>query len=90
MNLPSCVAAEPACQALSVYARQHRLTLTDLADVLDLPDLDIRRDMQRRWLPWPLADRVAVALGHHPWELWPDWFDITCESNSDRDTGVPQ
>ena len=21
------------------------------------------------------ADRVAIALGHHPAELWPDWWE---------------
>jgi transposase-like protein len=22
------------------------------------------------------ADRVAVAVGHHPWEVWPEWYEL--------------
>lgn len=90
MNVPSYVVAEPARQALSAYARQHRLALVDLTDVLHLRDVDVRSIMQRRWLPWPLADRVAVALGRHPWELWPEWLEATGGSKYTGDAGVAQ
>lgn len=36
-----------------------------------------------RWrsqgLPLDSADRVAVALGLHPAEVWPDWYRLTQE-----------
>lgn len=65
----------PARRALIEYARRRRLRLDELADVLHLDDLDVPGVVQGRRLPWPLADRIAVALGHHPYELWPEWFD---------------
>lgn len=40
--------------------------------------LGVSRRQVCRWragtsrLPVPTADRLAVATGHHPFELWPD------------------
>lgn len=34
-----------------------------------------------RWrtdgLPLDSADRIAVAVGLHPVEIWPDWYELT-------------
>lgn len=74
MTRLSRLSTTPARRALTDYARERRLSLEELADVLHL-DFDVRALIDRRWLPWHLADQVAVALGHHPYELWPEWFD---------------
>ncbi len=48
-------------------------SITLLADATGIP-----RTTLSRWnvmgLTADAADEVAVALGHHPGELWPDWF----------------
>ena len=45
-----------------------------LAEVLHRP-----RRVVTRWKALGLsliqADRCAVALGHHPVDLWPDWYE---------------
>jgi len=77
----------PARRALVEYARRRRLSMDQLSDVLHLDDVDIPALVQRRWLPWPLADRVAVALGRHPCELWPEWFEGRAARRRDRQPG---
>ncbi|MBW3536188.1 MAG: hypothetical protein KY395_00270 [Actinobacteria bacterium] len=32
---------------------------------------------RRDGLPMASADRIAVALGMHPVEVWPDWYEAT-------------
>ena len=43
--------------------------------------LDRSRRVVTRWKALGLslvqADRCAVALGHHPVDLWPDWYEAT-------------
>ena len=73
----------PARRALVAYARQRRLRLDQLADVLRLNDLDMPAVLNRRRMSWHIADRIAVALGRHPYELWPEWFD-----RADADPGI--
>lgn len=47
-----------------------------LAEALRRP-----RRVITRWktlgLPLVQADRCAVAVGHHPVDLWPDWYEAT-------------
>lgn len=33
----------------------------------------------RRRVSWYNADRIAVHLGLHPVDLWPEWFDLAPE-----------
>ena len=35
----------------------------------------LHRLLSRDRLRSDAADRIAVTLGRHPRELWPDWFD---------------
>ena len=35
----------------------------------------LHRLLSRDRLRSDAADRIAVTLGRHPSELWPDWFD---------------
>jgi hypothetical protein len=43
--------------------------------------LGLDRAQVARWrnggLPIDSADRVAVAAGCHPAEVWPEWYDLT-------------
>jgi len=60
MTRLSRLSTAPARRALTDYARERRLRLEELADVLHL-DIDLPALVERRWLPWHLADQVAVA-----------------------------
>ena len=66
--------AGPAQRALRGFARRHDLPLDGVAIAIALDSQLIDSVMQRRWLPWDLADALAVALGEHPSALWPEWF----------------
>lgn len=49
-------------------------TTTELARTCGV----VRRQMQRYGvygLPESVADRIAVRLGMHPAEIWPEWFE---------------
>jgi len=43
-------------------------------------DLGVSRTTWKQWRRVGLsplaADRIAVRLGHHPIELWSDWYDV--------------
>jgi lambda repressor-like predicted transcriptional regulator len=67
--------AAPARRAIAVWVDSHRLDLQDLAEVLHLPRHELRLLLGRPWLTWETADAIAVALGRHPFEIWPGWFD---------------
>lgn len=45
-----------------------------LADVLRLDRSTLHRLLTRDRLRYDAADHIAVALGCHPYELWPEWF----------------
>ncbi len=73
--MPVTFPAEPARQLLLARADVHNITLTELGDILGLPRRTLHRLLASPRLRWDAADRVAVALGRHPSELWPGWFD---------------
>jgi hypothetical protein len=45
--------------------------------------LGCERTLVSKWrnhgLPLVSADRLAVSLGLHPVEVWPDWYELTGE-----------
>jgi hypothetical protein len=49
----------------------------DAAIVADVTGLPLKRVAQWRvrGMGTTAADRAAVALGLHPGEIWPEWFD---------------
>lgn len=51
---------------------------SELAKKTGMPRRSLLRYSQRG-LPIPAADEIAVALGLHPCELWPDWFEMEDE-----------
>ena len=69
------VPSEPARLLLRARAELNDVPMTEVGDVLGLPRRTLHRLLASSQLRWDTADRVAVALGQHPSELWPDWFD---------------
>lgn len=69
--------AEPARALLLVRARQAHISLCELALAIGLPKRTLQRVLGSARLRWDIADRTAVALGYHPCEVWPTWFDYT-------------
>ena len=57
--------------------------LIALADVLRLDRSTLHRLMGRDRLRYDAADRVAIALGRHPYELWPEWFTNSPEQKGE-------
>lgn len=75
--------AEPARALLTARARQADLSLHELALTIGLPKRTLHRVLASPRLRWDIADRVAIALGHHPCELWPTWFGLAHENRND-------
>ena len=69
--------AAPARTRLQAVACARGLPLVVIADDLGIPRRTMWRILNGARIRWDTADRVAVALGHHPCELWPDWFPAT-------------
>jgi lambda repressor-like predicted transcriptional regulator len=76
--------AEPARALLLARARQAGISICELALTLGLPKRTLHRVLSSTRLRWDIADRVAIALGHHPCELWPTWFDLAHEAANDE------
>lgn len=66
--------AEPARRVINAFASGQRITLAEAAGQLRLDAALVQAVFHRRWIPWEAADAIAVALGHHPCDLWPEWF----------------
>jgi lambda repressor-like predicted transcriptional regulator len=68
--------AGPARARLETAARNRGLPIIHLASELGIPRRTVCRIIAGSRIRWSTADRVAIALGHHPSELWPHWFEI--------------
>lgn len=66
--------AGPVRDLLALRASEAGVGVNQLADVLRVSRRTLQRVMTRDRLRWDSADHLAVALGHHPSELWPSWF----------------
>jgi lambda repressor-like predicted transcriptional regulator len=80
-NLPD-LASTPASRwfptepALAVLDKMFvDTTTTDRAVQLGLDRRTVQRLATRSRLRSDAADRIAIALGRHPCEIWPEWFD---------------
>jgi lambda repressor-like predicted transcriptional regulator len=49
--------------------------LNVIADLAGINRRRLQRVLARERLRSDAADALAVALGRHPCELWPDWFE---------------
>ncbi len=66
-------AAAPIRDLLVRMARDRALTVTELAHQLRLDRRTVQRVCARETLSLATADRVAIACGRHPCEIWPEW-----------------
>ena len=67
-------ARAPAQRLLRQQAAKQSGDLSALADILRLDRSTLYRVLGRDRLRYDTADRIAVGLGRHPSELWPEWF----------------
>ena len=72
---PSFFAAAPAQRLLARAVADCDGNLTEASIVLRIDRSSLHRLLSREWLRSDAADRIAVTLGRHPSELWPEWFD---------------
>lgn len=63
----------PALEA--IRARLADCSTTQLAEVLAVDRRTLQRVARRPFIRRDAADRLAVALGRHPSEIWVEWFD---------------
>ena len=71
---PTFLPAAPAQRLLRQQAAHQAGDLSALAQVLRLDRSTLYRVLGRERLRYDTADRIAVGLGRHPSELWPEWF----------------
>ena len=67
--------AEPARRALRRLATDRDLSIRALAANIGVDPCTIHRLFTRDRIRWDAADHIAVALGYHPCQLWPEWFN---------------
>jgi lambda repressor-like predicted transcriptional regulator len=72
--------ADPVQRLLARAAAVHHGDLSELAAVLRVDRSTLHRVLGRDRLRYDAADRIAVSLGRHPSELWPDWFPAPDEA----------
>ena len=66
--------AAPARRLLARVVSDHDGNLTAASAVLQIDRRTLHRLLRRDRLRSDAADRIAVTLGRHPSELWPQWF----------------
>lgn len=75
--MTSWFAAEPLRRRIRLLCRAEGTSLEEVAQRLKVDRSTLVRVFTRERLRADAADRLAVALGSHPCELWPEWFDIS-------------
>jgi lambda repressor-like predicted transcriptional regulator len=50
------------------------MSLVELASQIGLDRRTVQRVATRTWIRRDAADRLAIALGRHPSEIWLNWF----------------
>ena len=66
--------AGPLVVVLRRCAQRRERSIVDLAQELRIDRRTLQRVQSKRSLRSDTADRIAIALGRHPGELWPEWF----------------
>ena len=66
--------AAPLVIELRRCARRRDQSMTDLAEELRIDRRTLQRVLAKRSVRSDIADRISIALGRHPGELWPEWF----------------
>lgn len=57
-------------------------SIADLGRTTSIDPSQFHRYRRKGGIPASRADVVAIALGCHPLELWPDWLDDLTEKAS--------
>ena len=70
--LPRWLPAEPLIAMLDAHCRASSLRAVVRSSGIDRRTFE--RVRHRRRIRSDSADRIAVALGCHPSEIWPEWF----------------
>jgi lambda repressor-like predicted transcriptional regulator len=71
MSRATYLPAEPARKLLARVAADRQLSVSGLAVCRST----LYRLLYRDEVRYDAADHIAVALGRHPVEIWPEWFD---------------
>jgi len=66
--------AAPLVCELRRHSSWRSQSISDLADELRIDRRTLQRILAKAAVRGDTADRVAIALGRHPCELWPEWF----------------
>ncbi len=66
--------AAPARRLLARVVADHDGNLSAASLALQVDRSTLHRLLSRDRLRSDSADRIAVTLGRHPSELWPEWF----------------
>ena len=66
--------AAPARRLVARVVADHDGKLTAASVALRVDRSTLHRLLHREQLRSDAADRIAVTLGRHPSELWPEWF----------------
>ncbi|MHB8339558.1 MAG: hypothetical protein ACYDB7_00050 [Mycobacteriales bacterium] len=74
--LPQRFAAAPLQRLLAREMCRRHIGLEQLAGELHLSLRRLQHILGQRNLHAATADTLAIALGHHPGELWPEWFGV--------------
>ena len=67
-------AADSAQAAVRDLQADRGLSVSEVARYLNVDRRTVQRLFGKGRIRSDAADRIAVALGRHPCELWPDWF----------------
>jgi lambda repressor-like predicted transcriptional regulator len=68
--------AEPVRRALRRLAADTDDSICAIAERIGINRCTLHRLFTRDRIRWDAADHIAVALGYHPCQLWPEWFDF--------------
>jgi hypothetical protein len=66
--------AAPLIVELRRCAQRREQSIVDLAQELRIDRRTLQRVLAKRSVRSDTADRIAIGLGRHPGELWPEWF----------------
>lgn len=58
--------------------REHRtgVSMSDLAEAIGFESSTVRKWANRGHVPFAWADTIAIRLGVHPVDIWPEWYEI--------------
>ena len=58
----------------SFFPAERDIGIVDIAVAAGIDRCTLQRLCTRERLRYDAADNIAIALGYHPCQLWPEWF----------------